>query len=428
MKRNFLTFLVLELAIVLFAGGFFLVLTRIPNSSDVHSGLIGAIIGAIITVLLILVAWWQLGSMNRTSSADFLHKLKIDFFTDSTRTLIHLLDSDYLEFIALTQEEAYFKVNTDNVKESGLPSEIVDMLTARKAYSVCEIDDYVLNHLEDLGYMYKQKLLTRDMVYDQFSYFLEVAFDNSEIKKYVAWQRNLPRCEDIFSDAEELYDEVKQMEPGATSRIKKGGHMNRRLKRGGIALLVLLGILCLVALNSYLSNRHLFTYATGTKDKAFLNATWKMSPQEIERANSTVLSSPLGFPSPITADVMDQKRFQVLLQKEFWLWGHESQVEYQFFDSMLYEYCVLLTVFDIEKSHREIFEMLRSKFGKERDARAKGSDLLYDFEWETEKQAVSYWMGHNKGKESYYVGIRARYKPFYADIEKIGKDEKKSYF
>lgn len=49
--------------------------------------------------------------------------------------------------------------------------------------------------------------------------------------------------------------------------------MSKELKLFGIAILVLLIAACGVIVNKYLSDRHLFIYATGTKDKALLNAT-----------------------------------------------------------------------------------------------------------------------------------------------------------
>ena len=203
--------------------------------------------------------------------------------------------------------------------------------------------------------------------------------------------------------------------------------MNRKMKRVGIGVASILIALCIVALNSYLSNRHLFLYATGTSDKAFLNATWKMSPQEIERANKAVLSLS-DLPILFTPEVIDQNRFKTLIQKDLFLWGHTSQVHYEFFDNMLYEYRVSLTAFDLEKPHKEILEMLRAQFGQEKEAEKRRVDIIYSFEWATEKQEISYWMGHNEDGKSYYVFVKARYKPFYAYIEAIAKNEKKSYF
>jgi hypothetical protein len=69
MKRCFPPILLSGLLVTLIAAIMFLVLTRVPACSDVHSGLIGAILSGIVTSILIAVAWKQLDSMNKTSRA-----------------------------------------------------------------------------------------------------------------------------------------------------------------------------------------------------------------------------------------------------------------------------------------------------------------------------------------------------------------------
>jgi len=118
--------------------------------------------------------------------------------------------------------------------------------------------------------------------------------------------------------------------------------MNKKLRLFGITARVALTAICGVIFNAYLSDHNLFIYGTGTSDKAFLKATWKMSPREIERANNASLSGSemlLLF----TPEVTNQGRFKALLQKDVFLWGHLAQVEYAFFDNMLYEYYASLT-------------------------------------------------------------------------------------
>jgi hypothetical protein len=51
------------------------------------------------TVLLIVVAWIQLGSIGKTSQADFIFRLKGEFFTEKARRLIFLIDYEKLKFV-----------------------------------------------------------------------------------------------------------------------------------------------------------------------------------------------------------------------------------------------------------------------------------------------------------------------------------------
>jgi hypothetical protein len=203
--------------------------------------------------------------------------------------------------------------------------------------------------------------------------------------------------------------------------------MNKRLRMFGIATVIALALYGGVIVNAYLSENNLFVYATGTSDKAFLKATWKMSPREIERANNASLSNS-DMLLVFIPDVTNLGRFKALVQKDVFLWGHLAQVEYAFFDNMLYEYYISLTAYDSEKSHKEILETLRAQFGEDKEVEKKRADIIHSFDWEAEKQTISYWMGKNEGKKSYYVGIRAKYKPFYKQIEEVARIEKKGYF
>jgi hypothetical protein len=205
--------------------------------------------------------------------------------------------------------------------------------------------------------------------------------------------------------------------------------IRKKLKISLIILLIILIGVCGVLLNNYLSNNNLFFYAKGTKDKAFLNSTWKMTPKEIERANNTFLSETTNVFSLLFApEITNKKRFKELVQEDLYLWGEKAKVKYEFFDNMLYEYYVSLTAYNLEKTHKEIFQTLRTKFGTNKEIKDKREDLIYYFEWESDKQKVSYWIGKNKEKDSYYVGIKALYQPFYRQIEELVKKEKQEYF
>lgn len=205
--------------------------------------------------------------------------------------------------------------------------------------------------------------------------------------------------------------------------------MRRKLKIFGIVTLIVLIAVCGGIVNKYLSGRHLFIYATGTSDKAFLNATWKMSPQEIERVNRTSLSdSPTWFLIPLELEVTDQGRHKAFVQKDVSLWGRNAEIDYQFFDNMLYGYDISFTAYNLDEPHKEILETLRGQFGAGKEEERKRADIIYRFEWDTEKQTVSYHMWKDEKEKSYHVNIRALYKPFYRQIEEIAKNEKKAYF
>ena len=195
-----------------------------------------------------------------------------------------------------------------------------------------------------------------------------------------------------------------------------------------ISLIILIGV-CGLLLNNYLSSNNLLLYATGTNDKAFLNSRWKMSPKEVERANNTFLAETADpFFLLFVPKITNKKRFKEFVQEDVSLWGEKVKVEYSFFDNILYEYYVSLTANDVEETHKKIFQSLSAKLEGSKEIKNKREDLIYDLEWESDKQKVSYWMGKNKEKDSYYVGIRAVYQPFYRQIEELAKKEEQEYF
>lgn len=113
-------------------------------------GLLGGVIGSILTLLLAYVAWVQLSRISETASADFILRLKKDFFQEETRTLIHLFDSDFLKYTE-RGKEAFFQVEEARIAGSGLPQDLKERLLKKKVYSAYDVDDLLLGHFEDLG-------------------------------------------------------------------------------------------------------------------------------------------------------------------------------------------------------------------------------------------------------------------------------------
>lgn len=62
----------------------------------------------LITLVLVLVAWKQLSNLSHTSTADFIFRLKKDFFTQEARGLLFLVEEDLLRFE--DGDISYFKI------------------------------------------------------------------------------------------------------------------------------------------------------------------------------------------------------------------------------------------------------------------------------------------------------------------------------
>jgi hypothetical protein len=181
------------------------------HADTVFHGIVGAVLGAIFTLILVFVAWAELGSISKTSSADFIHRLKEDFFTEKTRTLIHLIHRGYIKFVEEYKggERIYFfNINEEKIKSSGLPDEIIVRLTKEKVYSTYEMDDLVLGHFEDVGFLEKKGLVDIEMVENQFSWYIGVVFENPEIQAYLKSQTEYISS-DIYENFKYIYIKCK---------------------------------------------------------------------------------------------------------------------------------------------------------------------------------------------------------------------------
>lgn len=167
-------------------------------SQEFYSGVLGSILATFFAAFLVWVAWEEWGKLSKISSADFIHKLKSDFFTRETRTLVSLIDCNALEFKEPENNEecsekenpqSYFEVNQYILEKTKLPEPIMQRLTKRKFFASWDIDDLLLGHFEDIGMLEQKGIIDFQMVYDEFSWYLETVWNNEHIKNYIRSQR-----------------------------------------------------------------------------------------------------------------------------------------------------------------------------------------------------------------------------------------------
>jgi len=160
----------------------------------------------IATLLLASIALTQLEKIENTNSADFIHKLKNDFFKGETRNLITLIDLDALKFVE-NDNMQYFEIIEEKLKD--FPEEIVNQLTQKKFYTPYEIDDLLLGHFEDVGLFEQKGILDIEMVYEEFEWYIRTAFENCEIKKYIEYSRKDGKDKDVYDKFEYIYYKCK---------------------------------------------------------------------------------------------------------------------------------------------------------------------------------------------------------------------------
>ena len=208
-----------------------------------------------------------------------------------------------------------------------------------------------------------------------------------------------------------------------------------KFKKVILIFLLLLIVALALFLNHYLKINNLLFYATGTKEKAFINATWGMSPLEIERANNISLKPGLTFFMLISKDkkfqypkVIHMDRYKSLDEvQEINLWGFDTKVNYAFFDNRLFEYTLNIYGYNLNKLHEKVSSELIKKFGNGINENDK--DLVKSMLWDTETILADYWISRPLDHpEGFMAGIRVRYKPLVEKIRRISHEEEKGIF
>jgi hypothetical protein len=179
--------------------------------------------GVVITGLLCWVAYSQLAEsnleakmQNKIAAETFLHGLKTDFFTQDAKDLIFLMEINGLQFSTIkddsskaSKELAIFKIN--------LPSKFVSYvnrnLLAKKYFTSDEIDIALLNHFEDLGVLYKKRLIDTTDIYEYFSYYVTLCHEDRAINSYIKWARKDANEKDVFDNFDAVYTLVQSMNP-----------------------------------------------------------------------------------------------------------------------------------------------------------------------------------------------------------------------
>lgn len=175
------------------------------------------------TAALVFFAYFQLRGIKKTTRADFVHRFKQDIFKEPIQQIVMLLQYSALNFrirdISFgegipTKDWPYFEIDTsiaDQLKESNINKAV---------YNSYEIDDNLLGHFEDLGNFEKYGILDISFIYNWFNFYIEMTWDNNQIKKYINWLREGNESSyDIYENFEYIYNKCKSY--GEAKRMNK---------------------------------------------------------------------------------------------------------------------------------------------------------------------------------------------------------------
>jgi hypothetical protein len=166
-----------------------------------------AMVAALATVVLLIVAWRQLRSLAKTSRSDFLYRLKSDFFVTEARQLSFLANEDLLKFHS-EKDFPYFEILqrdetrvADRIRELGIEGDSV---------SIYLIDDVLLGPMEDIAVFEKSKVIDLDDVYEVFETYLTICVTSSGLKEYIAWSREGEGNEDVWENLLNLHKKLQK--------------------------------------------------------------------------------------------------------------------------------------------------------------------------------------------------------------------------
>ena len=77
------------------------------------------------------------------------------------------------------------------------------ILINKKFYGTFEIDDHLLGKFEDIGSFEKKNLLDIDDVYGSFDWYINIIWNNEEIRKYISNQI------ETENDGDDIYENSK---------------------------------------------------------------------------------------------------------------------------------------------------------------------------------------------------------------------------
>ncbi len=161
---------------------------------------------AVLTALLFWIAFVQLGTLNKTTTAEFNHKLTEDFFTREARSLVFLIENKWLIF------NDYSKFENKASFFSFQENEATRSMKIKKIFTTNEVDDFILGPLEDLAIWEGKGLLDMDMVYGTFGGYLMNIWKNKEIRRYIDYVRNDKEVKDsklIYKGMEKLFNKCE---------------------------------------------------------------------------------------------------------------------------------------------------------------------------------------------------------------------------
>lgn len=195
------------------------------NTGDILTALIA--LSSIITIICLL--WYNTKSINintealninaKTMGADFIYRLRNDFYSKKNKLIMFFIENDFIDFKENKEKgkeyESYFAIKKDKV--DSLPENFsVYIEFAKNSFytiHIQEMDDFVLGYLEDIGEFYARKIFDIKYISNAFGYYIIKVFENKAMKEYIKWDRTGTDkiCHNDYSLFEKLAKEIQNI-------------------------------------------------------------------------------------------------------------------------------------------------------------------------------------------------------------------------
>jgi hypothetical protein len=176
-----------------------------------------AMVAAVATIALIIVAYKQLRDLGRTSRADFLYRLKSDFFNVQARQLIFLTEHNLLKFHGV--EIPYFEIVGH--ERPGVRERLKEMGIEGDSISTYLVDDILLGPLEDVGILEKLRLVSLEEAYEEFVTYMDICIENEAIQEYLKYSNRDPADDDVYDSMLGLYQKLKVEAPKIRAKKRR---------------------------------------------------------------------------------------------------------------------------------------------------------------------------------------------------------------
>lgn len=153
------------------------------------------IIAVLIALLSLVVVFFQLRIYTKTMNADFIFRLRNDFYSKKNKFIMFFIENDFIEFKENKEKgkeyESYFEINRVKVEK------LQEQFSAFKKYAketeyaihIQDMDNYVLGYLEDIGEFNKRKVVDFTYILISFGYSILKVYENKAIIDYIKWVR-----------------------------------------------------------------------------------------------------------------------------------------------------------------------------------------------------------------------------------------------